>query len=331
MPSTATMAAIPIAMPSADSAARSRRVRRPSAPVRRTSAGATRLDAKAAAVTARPSPPGESADAEGAGGPEVGRPGEATTSSRGVPESDSTRPSRSAIRPGNARRDLALVGDHEDRRALPVQLVQQREDPLAGAAVEVAGRLVGEHDRRAAEQRPRDRHALALAARQRGRHLIGAVAEADPFERRLGAARRSAAPTPAYSSPVATLSSALIPSSRKNCWNTKADPVRPQGGEVAVAQRARVVAPRPARRRRTGARACPSRAAASTCPTRRVPTTATSSPVRHRERHAAQRLDATGYGLAYVHQLQHGGHCAVTTFMPSRQARRPTTSTQSSA
>ena len=33
--------------------------------------------------------------------------------------------------------------------------------------------------------------------------------------------RRSAAGTPTYSSPVATLSRVVIPSMRKNCWNTK--------------------------------------------------------------------------------------------------------------
>ena len=42
---------------------------------------------------------------------------------------------------GNVR----LVGDHHDGHAgLLVQLLQQREDLLGHAAVEVAGRLVGE-------------------------------------------------------------------------------------------------------------------------------------------------------------------------------------------
>jgi hypothetical protein len=43
MPRTATIAAIPIAMPRAERAARSRRVRRPIEPDRSTSAGASRL------------------------------------------------------------------------------------------------------------------------------------------------------------------------------------------------------------------------------------------------------------------------------------------------
>ena len=41
---------------------------------------------------------------------------------------------------------------------------EQRHDLGAGLRIEVAGRLVGEQDRRVVDQRPRDRHALALAA-----------------------------------------------------------------------------------------------------------------------------------------------------------------------
>ena len=54
---------------------------------------------------------------------------------------------------------------------------------LAGARVEVAGRLVGEHDRRSPEQRAGDRHALALAARQLRRGVVEPVPEADALER----------------------------------------------------------------------------------------------------------------------------------------------------
>ena len=47
---------------------------------------------------------------------------------------------------------------------------QQLEHARGGGGVEVAGRLVGQHDARAVHERARDRHALQLAARQRARH-----------------------------------------------------------------------------------------------------------------------------------------------------------------
>ena len=126
MPSTATIEATPIAIPSADSAARARRVRRPSAPVRSTSA----------AVMRAPAPP-----------------------------------SRDLHAAGERVGDRMVVRDRHDRRARRVQLLQQREDVRAGAGVQVAGGLVGEQDRRAADQRPGDRHALALAARELRRRV----------------------------------------------------------------------------------------------------------------------------------------------------------------
>ena len=49
-----------------------------------------------------------------------------------------------------------------------VQVPQQRQDAGAGGRVEVAGRLVGEHERRRADDRAGDRDALPLAAGQLG-------------------------------------------------------------------------------------------------------------------------------------------------------------------
>src|SRR3954452_18884752 len=51
----------------------------------------------------------------------------------------------------------AVVGDHDDRRALGAQLADELHDRRAGGAVEVSGRLVGEHERRPAGQRPAPR------------------------------------------------------------------------------------------------------------------------------------------------------------------------------
>ena len=63
----------------------------------------------------------------------------------------------------------------EPRRC--VQIANQRENLLAGVRVEIAGRLVGEQDRRIDRQRARDRDALALAAGQLLRQVLQAVAE----------------------------------------------------------------------------------------------------------------------------------------------------------
>ena len=65
---------------------------------------------------------------------------------------------------------------------------QQVDDVTAGGAVEVAGRLVGEQDRRVVRQRPGNRDALLFAARELRRIVVAAVREA-----RL----RRAAPWPA--------------------------------------------------------------------------------------------------------------------------------------
>ena len=55
---------------------------------------------------------------------------------------------------------------------------------LAGLRVEVAGRLVREHEARAVHERARDRDALALAARELRRQVPRASREADALERR---------------------------------------------------------------------------------------------------------------------------------------------------
>ena len=61
--------------------------------------------------------------------------------------------------------------------------MQQVDDLAAGLGVEVAGRLVGEDDQRPLGERPRDRDALALAARELRRPVGEPVAEPDPLER----------------------------------------------------------------------------------------------------------------------------------------------------
>ena len=107
------------------------------------------------------------------------------------------RPSRRWIWRLGRGGDLGVVGDEDDRPARGVELVEERHDLGAGVAVEVAGRLVGEDERRLGDERPGDGDALLLAAGQLGRLVVEAVAQAEPLERgRRPRARARAATTP---------------------------------------------------------------------------------------------------------------------------------------
>ena len=128
--------------------------------------------------------------------------------------------------PARQRRgQLAIVGDDQDRSTFGMQLAEQVHHGSAGSRVEVAGRLVGQHDRRAVDDRPGDGDALTLATR----HLARACASG------AGRARRGAVPRPRRRAARATACrgtadrwrrcrSRVIPSSRKNDWKT--NPIR---------------------------------------------------------------------------------------------------------
>ena len=83
--------------------------------------------------------------------------------------------------------DVHLVGDQQHRdAAAAIQLLKQVHHLDAGPGVEVAGRLVGQQDRRLVDQRPRDGDALLLAARQLVGIVIHALAEPDDLQDFLG-------------------------------------------------------------------------------------------------------------------------------------------------
>jgi len=88
------------------------------------------------------------------------------------------------------RRRHGVVGDHHHRAAVLVDdPAQKREHLTPGMPVKRSGRLVGEHDVGPGDERPGDRDALLLAARQ----LRGTVAQAllQPHARRGLAHRRA--------------------------------------------------------------------------------------------------------------------------------------------
>ena len=88
------------------------------------------------------------------------------------------------------------------------------------ARVEVAGRLVGQHDRRVVGERARERDALLLAARQLRRIVMRAAGQADLFEQLLGP-RAATSATPAISIGTATFSYAVSDGIRWKNWKTK--------------------------------------------------------------------------------------------------------------
>ena len=68
------------------------------------------------------------------------------------------------------------------RPLLAVHLAQEIVQRLGGVLVEIAGRLVGEEQRRAHHQRPRDRDALLFAARQHARPVLQPPGQPDALE-----------------------------------------------------------------------------------------------------------------------------------------------------
>ena len=112
----------------------------------------------------------------------------------------------------SARRGQLRVVRHEHQRAaaLAVDRDEQLDDLAARGAVEVAGRLVGQHDRRIVGQRARDRHALLLAAGQLRRVVMAAIRQPDVGEQRsrargrVASARRSPSARARSRTPSAT-------------------------------------------------------------------------------------------------------------------------------
>ena len=68
-----------------------------------------------------------------------------------------------------------IVRDHDNRPAGRVEFVQHLQNELAGLAVEVAGRLVREQDRRIVDQRAPDGDALLLTAGEFVRTMMAPV------------------------------------------------------------------------------------------------------------------------------------------------------------
>lgn len=81
------------------------------------------------------------------------------------------------------RRDVRVVGDHEQRHPLLlVQALQLFHHGCTTTGIEVPCRLIGDHDAGIVDERTSNRDALPLPARQLRRLVFGAVGQADFLE-----------------------------------------------------------------------------------------------------------------------------------------------------
>ena len=94
--------------------------------------------------------------------------------------------------PGVPVGELGAVRDDDQRLPLGVEVKEQAADLVAGGGVDRAGRLVGQQQRRPVDQRPGDRDALPLAARQPGRVGVAPVRDPQRVQQLLGALPRVA-------------------------------------------------------------------------------------------------------------------------------------------
>ena len=73
--------------------------------------------------------------------------------------------------------DVLLMRHHDDCDATLIQLLKNCHDLDTGAAVEIAGRLIGKQQFRIVDQRARDRDPLLLATGELARMMIFAAVE----------------------------------------------------------------------------------------------------------------------------------------------------------
>ena len=83
---------------------------------------------------------------------------------------------------------LAIVRRDEHGGAARVDVAEQVHDLERQVGIEIAGRLVGQHQLRLVDERARNGHALLLAARQLLGQRVEAVLQADPLQHLVGAA-----------------------------------------------------------------------------------------------------------------------------------------------
>ena len=102
--------------------------------------------------------------------------------------------SRRSTRSGGGGRLLAVRGEQKQPPLAGRELAQQRDDPARALRVEVAGRLVREHQGGLVDERPRDRHPLLLSPGEAVRKAALPAREPHPLEHRIDAPAGPAVP-----------------------------------------------------------------------------------------------------------------------------------------
>src|SRR5438128_495999 len=206
IPSTPTIAATPMLIPSAESAARSRRMRSPRL------ASASRSPAARREVSCTRGLPGVAVDAT-------------------VHQFDA-----SIHGAGHHR----AVGDNNDGRAIAMEISQELDDRDAGGTVEIAGRLIREDDLGPADDRASDGGPLALATRKLRRSMHQPMTEADPLQGNSG----TAPAFPDVDAPVEETGSDVVehahPIEEEELLEDKAETGGTKAGELTVAHAAGV-------------------------------------------------------------------------------------------
>ena len=91
-------------------------------------------------------------------------------------------------------RGIRGVSHHQHRCALTGIFPQRFEDNGGVTRIEIAGRLVGQQQRRLMKHRPRQGDPLLLAHAQFGRHMMNTRLETEPFDQLLGSLHRAGVP-----------------------------------------------------------------------------------------------------------------------------------------
>jgi len=92
-------------------------------------------------------------------------------------------PTVDACPPPRTGRHLAVVrDDHQGHTPIEPELFEQGDDLVPRSLVQVAGRLVREDHARILHQRPRDRGALLLAARELTGQVFGTTSQSQRLE-----------------------------------------------------------------------------------------------------------------------------------------------------
>ena len=219
-------------------------------------------------------------------------------------------------------RDLAVVRDDEHGAPGFGLRLQQRQDLDPGVEVELAGRFVGEEHRVPGGERPGDRDALLLAARE----LVRVVVHTRPRARRLRAPAALAARRrgeSAISAPKRTFSSAVSSGKRLNAWNTKLTVLRRYSNCSARRRARQHPVRRPRSRPRSACRARRSCSSSVVLPLPDGPSTTTQLARVDRQRRRLERDDRPGDRLESLRDLSQldQGHGVLPVDSSARPAR----------